>query len=415
MSQDIFNKKNVRLKASAYKPNQHRAARMAVLHLCGRLNYGDPARETVSLAVLMHRLGWRSILVSGGGSLVKEVERAAVSHVRMPLDRQGLFVNWENRARLKALVQREKPVLVHAHGMDAVDMGSRMGLLYHLPLVVDLTQPFPDTARTRRLITRMSQASCTIRVPSCMMAAYLTQTFQINPAVIQCVPPGIDLQAYNTAAITLERLQALSHLWRLPELATVVLVAMPLEPGMGHEVFLDAMALADAPLYAVVIGSDEKAPGFRKEMEKKAEKLGLNGKVIMFDSCPDWPAAFWLSNVVAAANTVPTGQNKELLEAQALGRPVIVSDIGANAEMVSQDETALMVPPGNTQALAEALKIAAHMGTNQRVSVAEDARFFVEENFPQATWFNGVMDLYESLLYPGAFRQEDASLLARSA
>jgi glycosyltransferase involved in cell wall biosynthesis len=351
------------------------------------------------------------MIASGGGALVTESERAAVKHVRMPLDRHSVFANWRNRVHLEALVQRERPVLIHAHGIGAVEMGCRLSLQHHLPLVVDLTQPLPEVSSTRRLIPLMSQTSCTVRVPTRMMEKHLTSQFQINPAVVTCIPPGVDLQSYNTAAISAERLHNLSHLWRLPEQAIIVLMPIPIEPNMGHAVYLEALAqIRSENIYTIMVGSDRHALGLRQEIEQKVEDLGLNGKVIMPETCPDWPAAFWLANVAVAPNSSIRGQNLEILEAQALGRPVIVTAVGANEEMVLKDETAWVLPPDNPAALARALHDAAHMNTDLRVTLADNTRCFIEDNFPQANWFNSMMEVYESLMIGRKARAEMAKV-----
>jgi glycosyltransferase involved in cell wall biosynthesis len=235
------------------------------------------------------------------------------------------------------------------------------------------------------------------------MAKYLISTFQINPALVAKVAPGIDLQSHNATAISAERLHNLSRLWRLPEQGIVALMPMPLEAQMGQSIFLQALAqVRDEKVYAIMVGSDRNAPGLREQMEQRVDQLGLSGKVIMPESCPDWPAAFWLANVVVATNIVMRGQNREILCAQALGRPVIVTAVGANEEMVLKNETAWVIPPDNVTALAKALREAAQMNTDQRVSLADNTRLFIEDNFPQAHWFNGMMELYEKLMFPKA-------------
>jgi glycosyltransferase involved in cell wall biosynthesis len=396
MTPSSSNRNEINLKAAAL-----RRARTGVLHLCANLDYGDPARETVTLAVLTQRQGWRALIASGGGALVTEAERAAVKHVRMPLDNHGILANWRNRVHLEALVQRERPVLIHAHGIGTVDMGCRLSRLHRLPLVVDLTQPLPDNPATHRLLAQVAQTSCTIRVPTKTMFNHLTSTFQINPAVMSVVAPGVDLQSYNPAAVSAERLHNLSRLWRLPEQSIVVLMPMPLEPRMGHMTALHALTkLAGEQVYAVMVGSDRNAPGMREELENNIEHLGLHGKVIMPETCPDWPAAFWLANVVVAPNSAIRGQNMEILAAQALGRPVVVTSTGANEEMVLKGETAWVLPPDNIDALAKALSEAVRLTTDQRVNLADSTRYFIEDNFPQANWFSGMMEVYEDLMFP---------------
>jgi hypothetical protein len=83
-----------------------------------------------------------------------------------------------------------------------------------------------------------------------------------------------------------------------------------------------------------------------------------------------------------------------------------VSDSGANREMVPSEDGAWIVPPSDSVALAEALRTVIGFTTNRRLDLARQAREFVTETFPQAGWFNGMMDLYDSLLNTRAPRTE---------
>ena len=124
----------------------------------------------------------------------------------------------------------------------------------------------------------------------------------------------------------------------------------------------------------MLVGDNRPAPGYRRDIEAMIEQHGLDGKVIMPDYCLDWPAACWLANMMVAPNTAPRGQAAELLVAQAIGRPVIVSDCGANREMVPGGDAAWIVPPDNVQALAEALRTVIRLDTSRRLDLAKAAR-----------------------------------------
>ena len=136
---------------------------------------------------------------------------------------------------------------------------------------------------------------------------------------------------------------------------------------------------------------------------------GLAGMVIMPEACADLPAACWLASVVVAPNTAPRGQIPEILAAQAIGRPVIVTDTGANREMVSSGETAWVVPPDNAEALAEALSQAVRLETDQRLALAAGTHDFIAENFPQASWLDGMLGLYDQMLHPSKRTQQSAA------
>jgi glycosyltransferase involved in cell wall biosynthesis len=387
--------------ANLSKLSKNRAARTMVLHLSPDLESGDPGRETVDLAVLTQRSGWRAVIASSGGQLVTEAERAAVRHKRMPLDGRGPLSGWRARLLLEAVMQTERPALLHAHGIETLPFALAMSRSHGVPLVADLTQPLPALPRTKRLLETLKSSRAVLRVPSEFMGRHLHDTFDVEGDRLCLVPPGIALQWYSVGFISPERLQKLSHLWRLPEQASIILAPMPLTPEMGHKAFLEILReMRNENIYVVLVGSDRHAHGFRDEIEGLVGAYGLSGKVIMPEDCPDLPAACWLSSVVVAPNLAPRGQNLELLAAQAIGRPVIVTDIGANREMAQSGETAWVVPAGDIRAMATALREAIGLSSEQRLALAERTHDFVAGTFPQQAWFDGMLQLYESLMYP---------------
>jgi glycosyltransferase involved in cell wall biosynthesis len=389
--------------ARVTQSNKNRAARTAILHICASIDPESPGREVVSLASLTQRAGWRAIIASSGGRLINDAERTAVRHIRVPLNKNSMVARWRNYHALRSLALRERPAIIHAHGLMAAYYAAKVGKELRLPHVVDLTQPVAMSHITYKYMECIKRNHTTVRVPSEFMAQHLINEYGLDDDQIYRVQPGVDLQTYSARFISTERLQTLNQLWRLPEQAAVILVPAPTHPDYGHKIFLSAMAqLKHENIFAILAGREDNFVGARAEIESSIGELGLTGKIIMPDYCLDLPAACWLSSAVLAADTVPHGQNIELLAAQAIGRPVIVTQCGANTEMVLNGETAWIVPPNNVDALANALSQAVRLDTNQRLALADCAHNFIADNFPQSMWFNGIMEIYERLLQPSA-------------
>lgn len=370
-----------------------------MLHLTPDLGNNQNAREVVDFSIQAHRQGWRPIVASAGGDLVIEAERAAVRHARIPLNVNNFVARWRSRFMLEALYQRVRPKIVHAHGFEVLAQASRVSFLHHVPLLVDLTDPAPFTRERRKLLQTAAQRRTWFRVPSAFMAEHLRQEHGLDSGFLYQVPPGVDMQWFDAARVSPERLQKLGELWRLPEQAAIILMPAPLAPGYGHKQLLEAMTrLRRKDIFAVFVGSDKTSPGTRSETEKLVLSCGLGERVVMPEVCPDWPAACWLSTIVVSINTTPRGQSLELLSAQAMGRPVIVTDCGANTEMVKGGETAWVISPGNVDMLTQALGEAASMNQSQRINLAVRARTFVAEAFSGETWRSSMIGLYESML-----------------
>ncbi len=376
-----------------------RTVRSTVLHLAADLGIDAEAREVVDLAIQTHRSGWRPVVASAGGALVMEAERAAVRHTRMPINKRHIFARWRSRVQLEALFQREKPSLIHVHGLDILPHALGLAKSHRLPLLLDVEDPAPTTRRNARLLKLAAQRGFWFRVPTRYMAEHLKQDHKLSGDRLYHVPPGIDLGWFDAARVSPERLQKLSELWRLPEQATILVMATPLAPGYGHRQLLQALKnLKRTDVFTVMVGDDRKSPGTRVDIEQQILMSGLEGRVVMPDHCADWPAACWLSTLVLATNTLPRGHAMELLAAQAMGRPVIVTECGANAEMVKGGETAWIVPPDNVEVLTQALDEAVQMTGVQRIDLAKRTRAFMANAFPQEKWCASVTELYGAML-----------------
>lgn len=374
-------------------------ARSTVLHLTSSLDIATNGREVVDLAIHTHRLGWRPVVASAGGSLVLEAERAAVRHTRMPLNKKNIFSLWRARLQLEALFQRERPHLIHAHGIDVLAHAMSLGSRHRLPILIDVNDPLPATRRIKKLLHKAVAKQVGFRVPSSFMAKHLREDHQLAGDYLHVIPPGVDLPWFDAARVSPERLQKVSELWHLPEQATILIMATPLAPGYGHRQILESLRRLDRrDVFTVFVGDDRLCPGTRAEIERLIVAMGLEGRVVMPEHCLDWPAACWLSTLVLATNTLPRGQALELLAAQALGRPVIVTDCGANVEMVKGGETAWVVPPDNVDLMTQALGEAVQMSVVQRIDLAQRTRQFMTERFSHERSCASVAELYGAML-----------------
>ena len=108
-------------------------------------------------------------------------------------------------------------------------------------------------------------------------------------------------------------------------------------------------------------------------------------------------AAVWAQAHIALLPSYREGLPKSLLEAAACGRPMIAADVPGCREIVRQDETGLLVPRQNAQALAEAITtLATDAALRQRMGRA--ARHLVEECFSDTVIAAEMKELYQTIL-----------------
>ena len=156
----------------------------------------------------------------------------------------------------------------------------------------------------------------------------------------------------------------------------------------GQEVLLDALALLPPDLRArlsvrIVGGAFEtRAPEI--ELERRIAQAGLQSVVRLLPFVPDPAEHYRWADIVVVPSRLPESLGRVAIEAQAYGRPPIVSDIGGLGETVENGRTGWIVPPGDAAALAARIEaILADPSSLPAFAAAGRARF--ERLFSQET------------------------------
>jgi glycosyltransferase involved in cell wall biosynthesis len=115
-------------------------------------------------------------------------------------------------------------------------------------------------------------------------------------------------------------------------------------------------------------------------------------------NCEDMPAALMLADVVVHASVQPEAFGRVVIEAQAMARPVIATNLGGPSETVEEGATGLLVPPGDPEALAAALAQVLDMPEESRAALGSRARDSVLARYTSAAMQQATLDVYDELL-----------------
>jgi glycosyltransferase involved in cell wall biosynthesis len=146
-----------------------------------------------------------------------------------------------------------------------------------------------------------------------------------------------------------------------------------------------------------MVGDDERDTAYRKEVLKAIHDRELDTIVRLLPQTDDIAAAYSLAAVVVAPSVKPEGFGRIPVEAQAMGRPVVASDIGGFRETIVNGVTGLLVPAGDAQSLAAAIGSALELTADHRESLAADASAHIEARFTRAHMCAATLDVYREL------------------
>ncbi len=253
-----------------------------------------------------------------------------------------------------ALLGDLRPEVIHNHMYRAELVGTRAAIA-----LGEIGRPRPfvvSTVHSSRVRSDEDRAELRILTPRMDRLIAVSRSIVDklhhegrDTAPIELIHNGVDLQRYDHQGPCC----TLREEYGLPAVGPIVGVVARLEPEKGHPTLLEAWPLVlavvpDATLLVVGEGSRREA------LEAMSHELGIAGRVVFTGRRDDVPA------VTAALDVAVLPSYREalgltILEAMALSRPVVASNVGGIPEMIEDGVTGLLVPPRDPESLAGAI------------------------------------------------------------
>jgi glycosyltransferase involved in cell wall biosynthesis len=215
-------------------------------------------------------------------------------------------------------------------------------------------------------------------------AAALIEQFGDLPnrtPILQVIYNGIDTHQFTPFSV--HEKQVARNRLNIPANSLVIGQAGRIIPAKGQDILLDAFIwlIKDFPdLHLLFVGAPLfGSPAYELKLRRKAAVAGLESQVHFSGFVPDVRQALAAMDIFVHAS-VETDSPVSVLEAMSCGLPMVVSGVRGTVEMVDPDINAIVVEPGNSNALALALKTLIK-SRQKRNDLGEEARKSVIQKF----------------------------------
>jgi glycosyltransferase involved in cell wall biosynthesis len=371
----------------------------AVLQVLPRLVTGGVERGTVEVAAALVAGGWKAVVASAGGPMVREVERAGAQHVELPLASKNPLTMRRNVERLVRLIRQERIDIVHARSRapawSALAAARRTGCHF----VTTFHNAYGGESWFKRRYNAVMAAGERVIAISRFVAAHAAATYGVPEEKLRIIERGVDFNRFDPERVSAERVIHLAREWRLPDGRPVVMLPGRLTRWKGQLVLVEAMQrLGLGDLRCVLVGAGKAR--YRQQLLETIKRRGLGAVFQLVEDCRDIPAAYMLADVVVSASTRPEGFGRVIAEAQAMGRPVVATDHGGAREIVLDGETGWLVPPADPDALAAAIGRALALTPGERLALAERAIGHMRAHFTTRAMTDRTLAVYEEVLFP---------------
>ena len=386
---------------------------LTVLILAPTLHAGAADAGAVDLVRILRRNGHRAIVASNGGRLEDEIGALGAEFVRLDVaDFNPIFIARAALA-LKRLVRERRCDVIHAHGRAAAWAGYLVARATGVPLITTWYKGFREQNLFKRLYNSAMVRGERVIAVSDQIAELIAERHGTPAEKIVIVPASVDLARFDPATVSAERVDAIRRSWGVKPDTKVILVVGRMLRRKGHHVAVKAVHRLKArglkDFVCVFAGEDQGRTHYTGELWDLISATDTTDVVRLAGAVDDMPAAYAAATVVLSAAVRPEGLQRAILEAQAMARPVVVSDLAAGPDVVlappavpEERMTGLRVPADDDTALAAALIRLFSLTDTVRSGIGRRGREWVATHFEAAAVERATLALYAEITRPKA-------------
>lgn len=385
--------------------SRHPLEGMTVLQIIPQLQGGGAERSVIDGAEALASVGARALVASRGGRLVGELQAKGGVWVPFPADSKNPLVMARNISRLKSLIRTERVAIVHVHSRAPAWAAWSAARALGTPFITSYHGAYSAKSLGKVHYNSVMARGDFVIANSNFTADHARNSYPDAVDRIRIIQCGTDLSVFSPGAVDAGRVAAIRTRWKVQPHERVVLLAARLTALKGHKLLVEAARILHAEglqdTVFILAGESDGKDRYVGEIDAAIAKAGLEATVRRVGYCEDMPAAYRAAALVVVPSIEPETFGRVAAEAQAMGAPVVVSDLGAAPETVLaspavpvSERTGWRVPAGDATALADAIHEALGMGASGRDAMALRARHHIDSHFSYEQAARATLDLY---------------------
>jgi glycosyltransferase involved in cell wall biosynthesis len=331
----------------------------------------------------------------GVNPLLDELRARDVPVIHLPIGREYVPNAAVQAWRLSRLIRRNRYDIVQTFHQKADTFGALIAWLSGAKRLVSSKRDTGDLRKPlhvflNRRLKSLFQAF--IVVAEAVRVAVVARD-ELPNSRVTTIHNGVDLRQFSVPSAQ-QRLEARTCFGFGAGDFVVGMVA-GFRPEKNHDVFFAGLsqALSKIPaLKVLAVGGGELLSQF----QEKISRSELAQRVVFTGELPDVLPCLWSMDIACLTSGSNEGFSNALIEQMAVGLPLIVTDVGGNAEAVIDGVNGYVVPVGDAAALSAAL-IKMYDGCEDRRAMGHASRQRAEERFSLQRMCAEHARLYQSL------------------
>ena len=377
------------------------------------LEIGAADEGAVELARTLTGAGHRALVASRGGRLEGDLARCGAQLARLDMASINPAIIARNAFALARLIRERHCGVVHALARGPGWSGYAAARMTGVPFLTTWYTGFRDQNLFKHAYNGVMARGETVIAMSDQIADVISERHGVAAERVVVIPTHIDITRFDPARIAAERVDAARAAWGVGPGTRVIMVVGRILRRKGHHVIVRAarrlkdMGLRDFAF--VLVGEDHGRSSYSGELWDLVMATRTTDVIRIAGPPADAPAAYVAGAAVVSAAIQLESPQRSLLEAMAMARPVIVSDLAAGSDTVlsppavSEDRmTGWRFRSGDDAELAAMLIRLLSASESTRIAIGRRGRERVKSLFANPAAPDQMLAIYTEIARPPA-------------
>ena len=366
------------------------STKIKVLQVIPKLGFGGAETGCYDLAHFLAEQNCKSFLITSGGQLLKYVRRDKVKVIRLPVHSKNPIIIFINFIIIFFILWIYKIDIVHARSRAPAWSCLWACFFSGKKFVTTFHGTYNFSTKLKHFYNSVMVRSKLVIGGSNFIFDHINKNYQkylnLKQQKLMVIFRGINLEFFNKNNVSEKKVNALAESWKIDKKNFIILLPGRLTSWKGQEIFIEALSLLseeynNESFYAVILGSDQGRDVYSKKLLHLTERYRLGKKITFIENCKEMPLAYKLSDLVVSSSIEPEAFGRVAVEAQAMNKPIVASDIGGSRETILNGKSGLLYKHNDPRELAKAINKIMKMSEQSLSLMGELGRKNVEKKY----------------------------------
>ena len=382
------------------------SSKKKVLQVIPKLGYGGAETGCFDLAHYLYENNYKSYIASSGGPLIKYLNKKKVKLFRLPVQIKNPIFIVINSIILTFIIIIYNIDIIHARSRAPAWSCFIASKITGRKFVTTFHGTYNFNSSIKKWYNSVMVRSDLIIAGTNFIFSHIQNNYSkyLNTKKrFLVIFRGINMEYFNPKRIKENDKQLLKKKWNIEEKKKIILLPGRLTSWKGQEMFIDAISklknnFSDNDFVAIILGSDQGRKIYKKKLLRLVEQHRLNNNIIFVEHLDLMPIAYEISDIVVSASIEPEAFGRVSVEAQAMEKPIIASNIGGSNETIINGKTGFLFEAGNSKNLSEKLHEVLNLSEVTRNGIGAEGRKNVIAKFNVEKMCNSTYSEYNKLI-----------------